>query len=279
MNRPYVSALLLVAAVGLLAALPAPARADDAFPRLIEQQKDSIVSVKYVVTVRFSGGGRSSESERSGTVTGVIIDPVGLIVVPSTALAPSFRFGSAEMTTIPTSLRVIFPGDPKEYDAVLGATDSRLGLSFLRLKKIEGKELHAVDMTQTAEPAVGMRAYGVTRLPQGFDYAPQCRTVTLAGEISKPRKAWLLGSGFSYPAHPLFTADGALLGFIARLEAVGDGPTMMFLLPLNVVQSTIKRAAREAEKVLEEALEREAEEEAEEAEGSDEESEDPKEEE
>ena len=260
MPRTYVSALLLIAAVGLMLALPAPARADEAFTRLIEQNADTIVSVKYVVTVRFSGGGRSSESERSGTVTGVILDTNGLIVVPSGSLAPSFRFGSAEMTSTPTSLRVIFPGDTKEYDAVLGATDSRLGLSFLRLKDPEGKELKAVDMTKTAEPHVGMEAYGVTRLPQGFDYAPMCNTVMLAGEISKPRKAWLLRGGFTYSAHPLFNADGALLGFVGSLEAVGDGPRMMFLLPLKVVQSTIKRAAREAEKVLVEALEREAEE-------------------
>ena len=258
MKRLHLFAILAAVALGLMSARSA--RAESIHERLIEAQADTIVSVKYVVSMRFSGGGRSSESENSGTITGVVIDPVGLIVVSSRALAPSSRFGSFEITATPLSLRVIFPGDPKEYDAVLGATDSRLGLSFLRIKDLEGREIRAIDRANTAEPTVGMEAYGVSRLAQGFDYAPYCDTVSLAGYVTKPRKMWLLRGRFSLAAHPLFNTEGALLGFVSVQEAVGEGGRRSFLLPLKVVESTIKRASRETERVLEEALEREAEE-------------------
>ncbi len=255
MERQPIPALsvVLLAALALGGVLAGPARAESVHERLVAAQADSVVSVKYVLNIRVSGRGQSRDMEQSGTATGVLVDPVGLVVVPSDALAPTARMPGIELTATPSSLRVVFPGDPKEYDAVLGATDTRLGLAFVRIKDLAGKAVRALDLANSAEPQVGTTVYGVSRLPQGFDYAPYCDTVDVVAAVTKPRKMWFLQGRFTEAAHPLFDAEGRCLGLVVQQEGVGERLRLPFLLPLGVVKSTIERAAREAEKVLEEA--------------------------
>ncbi len=253
---------LLFVAVALAAvAIAAPsASAGDVQQKLLDQHTGSIVSVKFVLSLQLSMGGQTQDREISGAATGLVVDPVGLIVMDSQSLSPRGPRGM-DIKASPTSIRVVFPGDPKEYEAVLGATDSRLGLSFVRIKDLEGKVLTAFDLEGDPEVKIGDRLYGVTRLGQGFDYAPVCQVADIIGWVTKPRKMWAVSGGAVDVGHPMLQENGTVVGFVIRQEGVGGGAGA-FLLPLDVARGTIDRAGREAEKVLEEALEAEAEEEA-----------------
>lgn len=251
--------LTTLLSLGILLAAAASARADAPHEKLIASRADAFVSLKIVLSVQVSMGGQSNEFEQTLSARGVIVDPVGLIMLPSASIAPTTNRPGLELVTTPTSIRVIFAGDPKEYDAVLGATDSRLGLSFVRIKDLEGKELKAIDMERTVEPKIGDRLYGVARLGQGFDFAPYCDEASVIAYVTKPRKMWVVQGGFTQTAHPLFTANDELAGFLIDQEGVGGEGEVPGLLPLKVVLATIERAGKAAQEVLDETLAREAE--------------------
>ncbi len=246
-------------ATGIAAAIllwAAPARADEHFASLIESKSDSVVSVKYVLNLQITMGGQTQNREYSGEGAGVLLSEDGLIVMPGMAMNPHprGRMGrNFDVKATPTSLRVVFPGDPKEYEAVLGATDSRLDLAFLKVKDLEGKKIRPVDLATAADVKLGDTLYGVSRLGQSFDYAPWCDTVTIVGQVTKPRKMWALRGSFREEGNPLYDASGALVGFVIQQEGVGGGDSEPFLVPLPVVKSTIERAGKEADRVLEES--------------------------
>ncbi|MCU0723289.1 MAG: hypothetical protein MUC63_06705, partial [Planctomycetes bacterium] len=118
--------------------------ADDpaALAALLEAKAPSVVSVKAVIKMEINFMGQSQTEESTQEFSAVVVDPSGLIMSSSVPLSgpagmmPRIRGAEIDMKTTPISLKVIFPGDEKEYDAVLGATDSNLNLSFLKIKKL-----------------------------------------------------------------------------------------------------------------------------------------------
>ncbi len=247
--------LVVAAALAGLLVLSPPARADEPLEALIAAHADSIVTVKFVLSVQIPSHG---EREIPGTSTGVVVDATGLVVLSDRDLNPHFRMPQGqglEIHATPTNVRVLFPGDPKEYESVVGATDTTLGLAFVRIKDLGDRKVSPVDLANAGEVAIGDRLYGVSRLDQGFDYAPWCDSVQVVGHITKPRKLWMIRGGFTEIGQPLYRADGTVVGFIVAQEAVGGGRTLPFLLPLQVAVSTIERAGKQAEQVLQEERE------------------------
>lgn len=255
------------ALVGLLLLLLGPAVATAAgegevVRRILDRKAASVVFVKFVLHVQISMGGQTREQEISGRVNGIVVDDEGLVLVPAAAFKPQVRTRRGpqpEMQATPSDVRVVFPGDPKEYEALVGATDSRLGLAFVRIKDLGERKVQPADFGATGKARVGDRLYGVSRLMQEFDYAPFCDTVDVVGEVHKPRKLMTLRGRFLEIGHPLYLADGKLAGFVIMQEGVGGGRAYPFLLDPGVVKATVDRAAKEARRVLEEAQEAEAE--------------------
>lgn len=248
-------------AVALLGALLCAAPAGAAEPRsaLIAAKAGSTVSVKITAKVTGSFGGRSFDQERNLTTSGVVVDASGLVMVPSGSVSAPPRMG-ADVKVTPTSLRVIFPGDEKEYEAILGAVDSKLGLAYVLIRDLADRKAEPMDMAKTAEPVVGDTLYAVTRLGQGFDYAPVCQTASVVGQVSKPRAMWVIDGDAPEAGQPLYTADGAVTGIMISQEGVGEGGSaLVFLLPLKVAAASIERSLKAAHKELEEAKTREAE--------------------
>jgi hypothetical protein len=256
----------LAAALAAVLLVTTAAADDTASPhaRLIEQKAGTVVAVKFVLHVNLNFGGRAMDREMTGEAIGVVVDPVGLVMVSNSnfdvsSMLPG-RMQGVEAQSSATNLRVVFPGDTKEYDAILGAKDSKLGLAFVRIKDLAGKAITAIDLGEAAEPEVGGRVYGVSRLDQGFDYAPFCTTANVVGYVTKPRKMWLLENADDFVAQPLFTEAGRALGVVVTQRGVGeDASTLSFLLPLKVAEATIKQATGDSAEALEEALAREAE--------------------
>lgn len=255
------------ALVACFVAAPA-ARAEDPAPTqqqtLIAARVDSVVSVKMTLQVSFTMRGSLQENESNQTTTGIVVDSRGLIMLPAELFSPNlnsrFRSMIDDLKITPSSIRVIFPGDPKEYPAILGAKDSKLGLAFILVRDLEGREAKPLDLTQRATPRVGDTLYGVTRLGQDFDHAPLCSAATVISEITRPRACWALEDAGRYIAEPMYTLDGAVTGVVVRQEGVGeDADTQNCLLPLDIVESTIGRSMKAAERALEDVLAAEAE--------------------
>jgi hypothetical protein len=257
--RPF-AALLLAPFLGLLAR---PADAAEPFERLIAEKAGAVVSVKFVLHLSISFRGQSQDHETPGTVTGILVDPAGLVVIPSPNAqfrGPRGGMGEADVKVVPGEFQVVFPGDPKEYPAILGASDSKLGLTFVKIKDLEERACSAVDAAATVEPAVGDLCYGVSRLPQGFDYAPVCEVVRISGRVTKPRALWVVQGMGDNAGQPLYDAQGAVAGMLVRQEAVGGEAAGTFLLPWKDFAATLDRARTASEEALVEARKKEAEE-------------------
>jgi hypothetical protein len=242
--------------------LAGPALAAGPQAALIESKAPGVVSLKITVKLTGSIGERSIDREQTLTASGVVVDPSGLVMI--TADSVSFRprggRGGMDIKVTPTSIRVTFPGDEKEYDAILGATDTKLGLAYVLIRDLQGRAANSLDTSKTLEPALGDTYYAVTRLGQGFDHAPICQVAHVIGQVSKPRQMWTLDGEAPEAGHPLYGADGALAGIMISQEGVGEGAqTHTFLLPLKVAQASINLSLKAAQKELEAVKEREAE--------------------
>lgn len=267
-KKSFVAAAL----AALLLAVPASAEGEGAHARLLEAKKAPVVALKYVMQVTASMGGQQvMDQEINGNTTGIVVDKSGLIMVPAGAFDArsgiprrARRQQNIEITSVPNQIRVIFPGSDKEYPAILGAKDTKLGLAFVLIKDLEGLDPAVLDLSATAEPSIGQTLYGVTRLDQGFDHAAMVDTVKVVGKVTKPRAMWALNTAGSFLAEPLYNEAGAVVGICVSQDGVGeDSGRRPFVLSLKVAQPTMKRAMREAQGALEEILD--AEEEAAEA--------------
>lgn len=246
---------LLGALVGVLL-LSSPAHAGEPRAALIEAKSGAVVSMKMTLKITGSFRGQAVDQEVNRTAGGVVVDAAGLIMFPSQLVSHP----NPDIKISPTSIRVTFPGDEKEYDAILGAVDTKLRLAYVLIRDLAGRKATPLDVARTVEPALGDTLYAVTRLGQGYDYAPVCQTAFVIGQVSKPRTMWVIDGEAPEPAHPLYTADGSLAGIMISQEGVGEGGGQgTFLLPLKIAASSFERSLKAAQKELEDLKVREAE--------------------
>lgn len=220
-----------------------PARAGDAYAKQMEAKAASAVIVKAVLKISFG----SQENESNYEAAGTIVDASGLVMIQGLGFG-----GRAKVN--PTNLRVLFDGEEKEYDAVLGATDSKLGLAFVRVKDLGDKKITPIDFASPAEPQIGDELFGVLRTDSGFDYAPYYGTTKVVGQVKKPREMWLI-AGFLPIGAPLYTADGKTAGVVIRQSGISEegGQARTFLLPMKAFGTVVAQAAKAAQKALDEA--------------------------
>lgn len=247
--------LLGVAVACLSTARPASAADDDAaLPKLMEAKAPAVVMVKSVLKISFEGGG--GDRERNDERNGVVVDAAGVVMIQNflgTQATSRFKVS-------PTNIRVLFDGDEKEYDAILGAMDSKLGLGFVRVKDLAGKTLSSANLADGAEAKLGDEVFGVLRTDQGFDYAPYFGVARLVGQVTKPRTMWIL-AGFTPVGHPLYSRDGKVAGVVVRQSGITEEGTSerTFLLPAKAVSGVVAQAVKASAKALEDAKTHEAE--------------------
>jgi S1-C subfamily serine protease len=260
LKRPFPALLAIFA----LLALAQPSSADDEalYQKLIQDKAGPVVSVKLVLHVKFSMGGASREQEVNSTAEGIVVDKTGLVMLPSRVFDPlsgmrrSHRRVPQGVTVSPQNIRVIFPGDTREYDAILGAKDSKLGLGFVLIRDLKEKAPTSLDLGTTAEPRIGQTLYAVSRLDQGFDFAPLVHEAKVVGRVSKPRDMWTLAGAGTLVGEPLYDANGAVVGVVVNQEGVGeDSAARPFLLPLKVAQPTIASSLKKSKEELDRILE------------------------
>ncbi len=111
---------------------------------VVEKVAPSIATVKVVLKTTMKMGGESMEEESKMSLQGVVVTPDGLIMVSNSPFSPKRMMeilageampASMDYKMTPTSIKVIFGNEDKEYNAFLAATDAQLDLAFI---KVEG---------------------------------------------------------------------------------------------------------------------------------------------
>lgn len=239
---------------------------------LFRDRAPAIVSVRFVLTTSISMGGENQKQENNAEVRGVLIDPSGLVMLANDhfhgslppRLLAMIRRGGGGFESTPSSVKVLFANEAKEFDSVIVARDSTLNLAFVQILDLEKREVAAVDLAKAADTKIGASLLGITRMSRGFDCAPRFGRVLVTGRVEKPRAMWAVASNFDGLGLPVFDAAGAPVGVLASQEAsegveeegfagggAGEG---VFLLPLSAIQGSIDQAKKLAPEKAKKAL-------------------------
>lgn len=255
---------------------PPPARAAD-WAAVVQRNAPAIVNLKITVRSESESGGEPEESTQE--VQGALVDPSGLVLVWNSHFSAN-RFldllaemggGEFKMKVTPTDIRVYLDGGATEHEAFLVAADTDLDLAFVQIEEPPLPALPAVDFSNAAAIHAGDELAAVSRLSSAFDRVPYFDVVRVAGEIRKPRPAWIVTAGNATQlGMPYFAADGRTAGVLvtvmskARSDALSNpsnlmadllslgrgevevGPLGVFLLPAEKVRSVIDQARQRA---------------------------------
>jgi len=272
----------VIGALAVLAPLAMPARADqeaDQLKALITKVGPSIVTVRAVVKSEYKGGGESESNDARITLQACAVTADGLVMVSNTPFSPKRLMemmggDSAEGMQVkmtPTSIKVTIPGDEKEYDAFLAATDTTLDLAFIKIENLGDKKLTPVDFGASADAAVGQKVAMVSRFSKGYDYAPFFHTAVVCGEVTKPRKAWVIDGNISQFGLPIYAVSGEMIGVLTTVpggvkddgaaDAMGFAMIMrmmggggssaggVFIVPGSAVKGIVEQASQKAVEV------------------------------
>lgn len=267
--------LLLIA---LLLTIPALAQDDpDRLRAVLETRSPSVVTVKAVMQTEMSMGEMQQKEETRAVATGVIVRPDGLVMVSHSSFSPQRMMqmmglppdSGLQFKVTPVSMTVAVPGQPKEFDAWLAATDTLLDLAFVQIEGLEGRTLPAVEFLGDPTLDVGDSVISISRLGQGYDFAPYFQTARVSGRIEKPRPALVLDGGITMFGLPVYSSAGQPIGVLTTLpsgtqeDASADqmgmamitrmlmggsasAPGGVFVLPSAAVRGVIEQAARQA---------------------------------
>jgi hypothetical protein len=243
------------------------------FAALLRDAAPSIVTIKVVTKTTFQGA-ESAAQEARLEVPGVVVDAGGLVMTSVLPFAPErlmklFSRGTdkPQLTTVASDIEVLFEQDEKEHAAFLAATDSNLGVAFLQIEALGGQKVKAVDFSHAGSAAVGDLVAAVSRLGKGYDSTPYFETARISGEISKPRRAWVMDHGLSTLGLPVFSPAGRVLGVLGfvdsglaegdsandaafamgmRMLTGGGGLVRFFIVPAPAVAAVIDQARKQA---------------------------------
>ncbi|MCS6830374.1 MAG: serine protease [Armatimonadota bacterium] len=244
---------------------------------VVEKVAPSIATVKVVLKTTVKMGSESMEEESKLSLQGVVVTSDGLIMVSNSPFSPrrimeilsgeSMPAGMDYKMT-PTSIKVIFGNEDKEYDAFLAATDARLDLAFIKVEGLGERQLTPLDLGSAVDAKLGQQVIAVSRLTKGYDYAPYFALGQVCGEIAKPRRAWMLLGDIFQLGLPVFTLNGDLVGVLTTVapETKDEGGDTMgftlfmrllsgggssgtggvFIIPAQQVKPLVEQASRRA---------------------------------
>lgn len=208
------SVVVAIACVGV-AVTPAPAGDGDAdFPAFISKNSSPLVTVKFVLRV-----GGTVDREREEEITGVMIDPKGLVLCANTQLGGFASLwarwsgpGGGGVSVTPTELKVLVGDDTEGVAAEFIARDTELDLAWVRIKAPSDKPFDYVDFSKGVTPKIGQRVVAVQRMGKYFARAPVAGEGRIGGITTKPRDLYVLSGLAGGLGMPIYTVDGKILG-------------------------------------------------------------------
>jgi hypothetical protein len=245
------SLLALVLALTTTICLPAQAAEDlRAAYALVRKQADSVVSLRFVMTVSAFGQENRQEMRTLGTLVtadGLILAPDGQVnpEVPERG-SPGGDGGEAapKVSVKTTEFKVLLPGREDWLPATMLTHDAGLGVAWLRLDQAPAK-LPFVDLSRRGEAVMGAPYFVVARTGPDLGRAAMVAHGYLWGEVEVPRHAFLAG----YPQGLAFTADGRVLGYVIpqnrgelRNADAADRTNALLLIPADKIASATRRA-------------------------------------
>ena len=262
----------LVAAGTLLAVAAAtgPVLAQDdrtAGREIVKKWQNAIVTVRVVLKMRVSVGGREMQSmDESVETVGTVIDPSGLTVLSLGALNPGAMMnkmiggsGSGqermEFGSEPSDVKLRLP-DGRELPARIVLRDEDLDLAFLRPTAKPDKPLVAINLADEGRPALLDSVIVLTRLGRVGGWTPAASLQTIGAIIEKPRTFYVIETGSAGGmGTPAFTPSGKVVGLLT-MRSIQTGRTGMFsmvggseglgLLPVILPAADVRDIAQQA---------------------------------
>jgi hypothetical protein len=253
-----------------LAASPGHVLAQDdraAAREIVKKWQNAIVTVRVVLKMRVSVGGREMQSmDESVETVGTVIDPGGLTVLSLGALNPGAMMnrmmgggGSGqermEFGSEPSDVKLRLP-DGKELPARIVLRDEDLDLAFLRPTTKPDKPLVAINLADEGRPAILDQVVVLNRLGRVGGWAPAASLQTIGAIIEKPRTFYVIETGSSGGmGTPAFTSSGKVVGLLT-MRSVQSGKPGMFsmvggseglgLLPVILPAADVRDIAQQA---------------------------------
>jgi S1-C subfamily serine protease len=228
-------AMLLVAGAGDAHAQDTRAAARD----LAKKWQDAVVNVRVVLKTRMSMGGREMQSaDDSVDAVGTVIDPGGLTVMSLGALNPGAMMGKivsassgdsetrVDISSEPTELKMRLP-DGRELPAKIVLRDEDLDLAFIRPTVPVDPKLVAVNLADSARPALLDQVLVLSRLGRVGGWTGSAALADIGAIIERPRTFYVLAGTPPGMGTPAFTAAGKLVGLLT-LRQIDPGRTSVF---------------------------------------------------
>lgn len=251
----------LAVMVGALA-LRGSARADEAgeYAKLLSETTPALVTVKFVLKMEGQFGKRETETE----ITGLMVDPSGLVLCANSKLGLPRIMRSLGSAT-PTDIKVLIGEDTEGLEAKVLARDTELDLAWVKIKEPGDKKFAALDLEKSAVVNPGDRILTLRKMAKFFDRAITISEGRLAGRTAKPRDLLVPGGGIDVePGQPIFTPDGRIVGLVVMqlpdMEEMESNPMAFMGMRSDILNGLILPIA-EVAKATKRANEREAEEE------------------
>jgi S1-C subfamily serine protease len=232
-----VLATFLLSWLALPPAAAAPQDQRSALRAVGKKWQDAIVNVRVSLKVRMSMGGREVQS-MDDTLESVatVIDPSGLTVMSLSGLDPGAMMtrligaaaqGDQKMQIVsePSDVRMRLP-DGRELPATIVLRDQDLDLAFVRPTSKPASPLVAIDLADTARPAILDDVVVLSRLGRVGGWAPAAVLYSVGAIIEKPRTFFVL-NGAASTGTPAFMANGKLVGLLT-IRQIDPGRMSMF---------------------------------------------------
>jgi S1-C subfamily serine protease len=233
------------------------AQADDAivaaeYRQVLKTYAPTLVTINYVPKTPGSGSDLEGENE----ITGVMIEPTGLVLCSNTLLGGS-RFRFREGRTVPTNIRVLVGDDTEGLPAVFLARDTELDLAWLRIKEPGARKFAYLDLDAAVKAAhqttLGQRLLALGVMGRYFGREVLVTEGHVAGRTRKPRDLIVMrGALDTDPGLPIFTPDGKVIGFAClqqpEPEELAGGPLSLMsrgrglIVPIESVAKATVRA-------------------------------------
>jgi S1-C subfamily serine protease len=261
------AAMLLAAPAAPAAAAAAAEPGASAYREVLATRAPAVVTVRYVLKIELGGtmggamGGDGQETE--GEISGVVVDPGGLVLCSNTLLGGFANLlgrlmgagSDFEISATPEDIEVLVGDSTEGLSARLVARDSDLDLAWVQIDEPPAG-LAAIDLGAGVPAKIGEPFVAVRRMDKVFARAPALIEGRIGGETTKPRRLWVpAASPFGGHGLPVFNTEGALLGvtvmqFPDAEDTGGAGPmaSLVQSARLEEVLSAVILPAREVER-------------------------------
>jgi S1-C subfamily serine protease len=268
--RAFRFASLAAGALLALAAAGAPVLAQDdraTGREIVKKWQNAIVTVRVVLKMRVSVGGREMQSmDESVETVGTVIDPSGLTVLSLGALNPGAMMNKMmggggngqermEFGSEPSDVKLRL-SDGRELPARIVLRDEDLDLAFLRPTAKPDRPLVAINLADEGKPALLDSVVVLTRLGRVGGWTPAASLQTIGAIIEKPRTFYVIETGSAGGmGTPAFTPSGKVVGLLT-MRSIQTGRTGMFsmvggseglgLLPVILPAADVRDIAQQA---------------------------------